>query len=332
MVESDFHSKLFSVDFARGGKAAIEKINSWAGEKTHGMIPELFAEELDPQTKLVLLNALYFKGAWAKAFEEELTTEEEFTFSAEKKKFQVPMMHIESNGLQAGICQEGHLVELPYKGGGRQSMLLFLPNETLLENSTISSTFLQTAILDNSETHMRRLPMKVDLALPRFKLESSVQLKEPLRKMGMRAAFEGGVDGADFSRMTGNRMLKIAQVVQKTMIEVNEAGAEAAAASAVQMIYYSGKVSLPTIALHFNRPFLFAIRDNRLQVNLFVGIVNKPEGGGGEVVKKVEAGEAKQKVSPVESSKEEEEHAENDNEISIDEILQLLEGREQMYY
>ena len=320
------------MDFARGGKAAIEKINSWAGEKTHGKIPELFAEELDPATKLVLLNALYFKGAWAEAFEEELTTEEEFTFSAEKKKFKVPMMHIESNGFRPSICQEGHLVELPYKGG-EQSMLLFLPNETLLEkpNSTISSLFLQTALLDSSEHTRRMLLMKVDLALPRFKLESSVQLKEPLRKMGMRAAFKGGVYGADFSRMTGNRMLKIAQVVQKAMIEVNEAGAEAAAASAVQMIYYSGKVSLPTIALHFNRPFLFALRDNRLQVNLFVGIVNKPEGGGGgEVVKKV-AVEAK-KVSPLEHSKEDEENAENDNEISIDEILQLLEGREQMSY
>ena len=276
-VESDFHSKLFIVNFAGNGKAAIDKINSWAGEKTHGKIPELFDEELDQDTKLVLLNALYFKGAWAEKFKKKHTTEEEFTLS-EEKKFNVSMMHKDDFNLRQTTTEEGHqLVELPFRGEV-QSMLLFLPNETLLAGNS-STTTITSAFYRAIKKHRALSKMRskvVDLSLPRFKIESSFQFKETLEKMGMRAAFDNTV--ADFRRMTRNKGLVIKQVVQRTMIEVNEAGAEAAAASAVQMVHLSARP--PRTSIHFNRPFLFAIRDNRLYVNLFVGIVNKPEGGG----------------------------------------------------
>ena len=289
VVESDFHSKLFSVDFANKPKAAIEKINSWAGEKTHGKIPELFDEELDQDTKLVLLNALYFKGAWAEAFKKKHTTEEEFTLSKEGKKFNVSMMHKDDFNLRQTTTEEGHqLVELPFRGEV-QSMLLFLPNETLLagNSSTTTTTTITSAFYRAIKKHNALSKMRskvVDLSLPRFKIESSFQFKETLQKMGMRAAFDNTV--ADFRRMTTNKGLVIEEVVQKTMIEVNEAGAEAAAASAVQMVHYSARP--PRTSIHFNRPFLFAIRDNRLYVNLFVGIVNKPVEGGSEVGAKEE--------------------------------------------
>ncbi len=290
IVESDFHSKLFSVDFADKPKAAINEVNNWVGEKTNGKIPTvLFAEEqLDKDTKLVLLNALYFKGAWAEKFKKKHTTEEEFTLS-EEKKFNVSMMHEELISLRQTTTEEGHqLVELPYRGEV-QSMLLFLPNETFLAGNssttaTTTTTTITSAFYRAIKKHKALSKMRskwVDLSLPRFKIESDSfqELKGILQKMGMRAAFEGGV--ADFSRgMTGGKGLKIAQVVQKTMIEVNEAGADVAAAAAspaVPFNYYS--LPLPPTSMHFNRPFLFAIRDNRLYVNLFVGIVNKPEGG-----------------------------------------------------
>ncbi|XP_017494835.1 PREDICTED: serpin B3-like, partial [Rhagoletis zephyria] len=228
IVESDFHSKLFSVNFAGNGKAAIEKINSWAGEKTSEKIPILFEEEqLDKDTQLVLLNALYFKGAWAEKFKKKHTTEEEFTWS-EEKKFNVSMMHEELISLRQTTTEEGHqLVELPYRGEV-QSMLLFLPNETFLAGNSSTTAATTTTTITSAfyraiKKHKALSKMRskwVDLSLPRFKIESDSfqELKGILQKMGMRSAFEGGV--ADFSRgMTGGKGLKIAQVVQKTMIE-----------------------------------------------------------------------------------------------------------------
>ena len=169
--------------------------------------------------------------------------------------------------------EEGELVELPYRGH-LLSMLLFLP--AVGDPPPISFTFLDFRKRHNGYSKMTA--RKVTLSLPRFKIESSLELKPTLRWMGIETAFE---DAADFSRMTGNggdggERLKLSQVLHKAVVEVNEEGSEAAAATMSQAVARSWDPRKP-IKLNFNRPFLFAIRCKPLQLTLFAGIVNKPQ-------------------------------------------------------
>ncbi len=259
---------LFDVDFIHHHEAARLRINRWVEKRTEEKIKDLVPKKLiDDATRLVLTNAIYFKGAWIEVFDEKDTKPAEFTVSP-GKKVEVPMMfqmrkhpYMEDGSLQ--------VLELPYRGD-ELSMLIVLPKDAAglskLERS-LSSEQIGRWMAD-----LR--PRKVNVYLPKFKLESKFELRAALTALGMKLAF---FDSADFSGMDGMRDLCISAVVHKAFVDVSEKGTEAAAASAVIM----GRSGVPRpsqkpVDFRADHPFLFAVYDNQNGNILFLGRMINP--------------------------------------------------------
>ncbi len=252
------------VDFT-SPETARATINGWAADRTNKLIPELIPPGvLNALTRLVLTNAIYFKGTWRTQFEPKRTRELPFTL-ATGDKVQTPMMHqtahfgyTEARGWQA--------LELPYQGR-ELSMVVVLPraHDGLPE---LEKVFTARFVAER----LRARSQKVVVALPKFKLESSFNLNKVLSAMGMVDAF---TMKADFSGMTRSTDLFITAVVHKAVVDVNEEGSEAAAATAV--------VPAPTnggkrVSFRADHPFLFLIRHNPTGSILFLGRVANPKG------------------------------------------------------
>jgi serpin B len=261
---------LDQVDFQKPEEAAA-KINGWVGRQTKEKIKELFEPKMiTKDTRLVLVNAIYFKGLWEKQFDKELTKDGDFHVSADKKVV-APMMHKTGDFM---IFEDSDLqvLWLPYKGGDL-SMIIFLPRETggIGVVETVVAPGMVTWWLDNA----RR--MDVDITLPRFKMTGSFELSDTLSDMGMTDAF---TSKADFSGMDGSRQLFISHVIHKAFVEVNEEGTEAAAATGVGMALTAAPTPRQKAKFIADHPFVFVIRDNRTHANLFMGrVVNPTEGG-----------------------------------------------------
>jgi serpin B len=273
LTKAHYGAELAQVDFETNTEAARQLINSWVEKKTERKIKDLLAPGiLDPLTRLVLTNAIYFKGDWAKEFNEEATEEQPFHITPEKT-VNVPMMHqstkfryMENDDIQA--------LEMNYKGDAL-SMMVLLPKEqdglASLERALSANLLKQWA--DSMQTR------KVDVYLPKFKLESKFSLKETLAAMGMADAFDPMK--ADFSGMTAaSRVsgtdpgLYISAVIHKAYVDVNEEGTEAAAATAVVMRLAAAPEEPPVFRA--DHPFLFLIRDNRSGSILFIGRMVNP--------------------------------------------------------
>lgn len=254
-----------AVDFA-ASDAARQTINDWVAEQTRDKIQDLIPEGvLNELTRLVLTNAIYFKAAWLLPFEESATQDDTFDL-LDGSEVQVPMMRqVESFGYLK--AEDFEAVELFYEGR-ELSMVILVPDEdqfTAFEQNLNAAT-IQSFI---NQLSVERL----DLSLPKFKVESSFGLAETLAAMGMPDAFD--VVKADFSGMTGQPDLYITDVVHKAFVDVNEIGTEAAAATGVVM----GLKSMPTgepIEVKIDRPFLFVIRDVQTGAMLFFGRVVQP--------------------------------------------------------
>ncbi|XP_068989080.1 serine protease inhibitor 3/4-like isoform X1 [Bombus flavifrons] len=222
LTEVYFRSASQLVDFARN-KEAANIINSWVEQNTNNLIKDLIKPEMiDNLTRLALVNAIYFKGQWKNKFDPKLTSDMPFHTSKVEVK-NVPTMY------KQGIYKYGDLVDLnakfvviPYKGD-EFSMVIILPNE--IDGLSDVEKKLQNTSLKNiiSQGYEERM----ELWLPKFKMESTLELNDVLKEMGLIDAFTG----ADFSAITDNASLYITDVVQKTYIEVNEEGSEAAAAT-----------------------------------------------------------------------------------------------------
>jgi serpin B len=252
------------MDFAMDAEQARLVINGWVEEQTEGRIRDLIPPGLvDAATRLVLTNAIYFNAAWANPFPEHQTADGAFHL-LDGTKVAVPMMHqvegmgyVEGKGFQA--------VELPY-AGHELSMLILLPDRDAFEffESSLDANRLETAL----EGMVRE---RVALTMPRFQFESEFRLNDALSALGMAQAFSGE---ADFSGMTGGRDLYISAVVHKAFVAVDEAGTEAAAATAVVM--RESAVMAESIEVTLDRPFLFLIRDHETGTILFAGRVIDP--------------------------------------------------------
>lgn len=265
-----FDAKLAPVDFRKPESA--KSINDWASRSTQGKIQNVVQWPFDPLTKVILANAIYFKGRWERPFEKSATKPRDFHPAAGGVK-RVPMM-----------SQKGHFnyqenadfqaVELPY-AGGRLEMYLFLP-------ATNSSPARFLAGLNEDAWRKKILPQFLDregnLMFPRFKLESDLTLNDSLEALGMRHAF----DDADFSGMAGEPLF-ISKVKQKSYVEVNEEGTEAAAVTTVTMRAMAIMEPVKPFEMIVNRPFFFVIGDRETQSILFMGLVFNPAGqnGGG---------------------------------------------------
>lgn len=268
-TEKNYGAALDRVDFKAAPEAARQTINQWVEQKTEDKIKDLIGPDvLHPQTKLVLTNAIYFKGDWETQFDKAQTKDEDFHVSP-SQTVKTPLMHREGsfNYFDGSTFQA---LEIPYKSR-ELSMIVLLPNDDAglpaLEQSLTASRAKQWL------SQLRAEP-KVVLTLPKFKFTRQFQLSKTLAAMGMPQAFDAR---ADFSGINPKRELYLSDVIHKAFVDVNEEGTEAAAATAVvvtrAMIAMRPK---PPIVFRADHPFLFLIRDNRSGAILFMGRVSNP--------------------------------------------------------
>jgi len=267
VLKNFYGAEANNVDFKGSAENVRREINKWVENKTNDKIKDLFAEgSLNDMTRLVLANAIYFKGSWGSAFEEKATKDQDFYLDSGSTA-SVPTMnkkddfkYAESNGVK--------VLEMPYQGE-KLSMLVFLPAKGSTKSFESSLSAKKIAELKGKLTSK-----EVSVSIPKFKFDKGYSLNDSLKKMGILEAFEPGL--ADFSGMDGTKDLFISQAVHKAFIEVNEEGTEAAAATGVAMAVTAMPIEEEPLAFKADHPFIFLIQDNESGNILFMGKVADP--------------------------------------------------------
>jgi serine protease inhibitor len=272
-AEEYYSANTTNLDFINQPEQSRLTINAWAEEKTNEKITNLIPEGvINPLTRLVITNAIYFKGTWVKQFDEEKTYETDFT-TASGAKVPVRMMQRTDEDAIFGYAETDTLqaLRMPYEheSGKELSMMVLLPKQGDLH---AVETALDAAMLKGLGDSMELQEVKV--YFPRFKCETQYSLSDTLRAMGMPTAFSGGA--ADFSGMDGTKNLFISDVVHKAYVEVNEEGTEAAAATAVVM-ELSAIEEEPVPVFRADHPFIFLIQDDDTGNILFIGSISNPK-------------------------------------------------------
>lgn len=260
-----YSSALFYTDFYQAQKAANE-INGWVEKNTRNKITNLLQPSaLSSDTRLVLVNALYFKGDWNKPFREERNSEEKFTIS-KKEEVTTTFMNGQINTWYYKDWLK-EIIEISYANRDYSMMIILPKNYRKLK---WVERFLSVKCMERYEDKKEKY--KVNLSVPKFKMGSEFNLKEVLQALGMKDAFAGS---ADFSGMTEDARLFIDEVIHKAVIDVNEAGTEAAAATAVVM--RKTAVLMESVTFKADRPFIYAIRNTKDGTIYFLGKVTNPE-------------------------------------------------------
>ena len=247
--------------------STLTTINQWVNTNTNGKITKIL-DEINPDTVLFLINAIYFKGTWQTEFDPSHTRDGTFHLGTDGEK-QVPMMTRTGDYPYYENHEEKfQAISLPY-GDGRMSMYIFLPYR-----ESDLNTFLNGLDTENWEHWISQFnEQEVFLSMPKFKLEYEKMLNNPLQSLGMDIAF--APEAADFSRMADlealGQNLYIGEVLHKAVVEVNEEGTEAAAVTSVGI-----RATSAPPAFIADRPFFFAIRDNETKTVLFMGTVVDP--------------------------------------------------------
>ena len=264
VLAENYGAGLRIVDFIGAPEEARITINDWVSQQTEDKIKDLIPQGLiNELTRLVLTNAIYFNAAWATPFSENATSGGAFRL-LDGGEVTVPMMRqTESFGYAEGDGYQA--VELPYDGS-ELSMVILLPEHGQFDNFEAS---LYLAKLNGILGVLGY--REVSLTMPKFEFESELGLKITLSDMGMPLAF---TPSADFSGMTGRPELFVTEVVHKAFVSVDEAGTEAAAATAVIV----GLTAVPEtpVTVNIDRPFIFLIRDIETGVVLFLGRILNP--------------------------------------------------------
>jgi serpin B len=267
LIKANYDGNLNEVDFVKAAEAARQTINAWVEKQTNGKIKDLIpGGVLNSLTRLVLTNAIYFKGNWASQFKPENTKDAPFTL-ADGKKINAPLMN-QTAEYKYMQTPDFKALELPYVEQ-ELSMVIFLPRKF-----DALPGFEKTLTTENLSRWMDQLrKQKVIVSVPKFKMTSQFSLAGVLGKMGMTDAFSPVK--ADFSGINGKTDLFISAIIHKAYVDVNEEGTEAAAATAVVI----GITSVPPQPPVFraDHPFLFLIRDNRSGSILFIGRVMNPK-------------------------------------------------------
>ena len=271
LLKKDYGATVTSLNYQREAEPARARINQWVDDKTRHKIAELIGPGvLNEITRMVLVNAIYFKGTWATPFPASSTRPDKF-YAQPDTAFTVPFMH-ERDHFRYGENDRLQMLTLPYIG--RQlEMVVLLPRSRDGIGPLESS--LTPASLAAWTSGMRE--QEVNVALPKFKMASGFSLAQPLKAMGLKDAFDP--ERADFSDMDGRaHWLYLSAVLHKAYIEVNEKGTEAAAATAVVMTPTALLIQKPPREFRADHPFLFLIRDSTTGSILFMGRVMKPGG------------------------------------------------------
>jgi serpin B len=267
--KADYQANLNLADFKTGAEAARHTINGWVAKQTKDKIQDILPPgSLDTSTRLVLADAIYFKGAWAKPFLKAGTSTQPFHLTANRQA-DVPLMHHFDQVKYMGN-DSFQAVELPYIGD-ELSLVALLPRK--IDGCGQLEGQLRPAFLARCLGEMKN--QRVELFLPKFKVESGFKLKDRLGKMGMPDAF---TPQADFSGMDGARDIFISEVFHKAWVDVNEEGTEAAAATvgAMKASAMPMRPPAPPPVFRAYHPFIFCIRDTRSGSLLFLGRLADP--------------------------------------------------------
>lgn len=267
-----FMADLFTVDFIKDASGATGAINEWVNEKTHGKIPEVLSSPLSTDTRLVLVNTLYYLGNWAVPFSEDNTYDQ--TFYGTAGESQVPFMH-DTRDVEYTEGETYQLISVPFQGDAEEegpfAMAFILPRpdasmEDVINELTEDGFSTKIAAIGNEE---------VIISIPKFEFEYGTSVAEIMQSRGMNLAFD---QNAEFDDMTGNENdLFISDIIHKTYIRVDEEGAEAAAVTVVIM----ETTAMPNEPIEktvfcADRPFIFAIYDTTDNTVLFTGITANP--------------------------------------------------------
>lgn len=267
LLASNYGAGMRLVDFQNAPEAARRQINDWVSDQTRKRIQNIIPPGLpDPDTRLALANAIYFKATWEHEFDPNDTSEAPF-YLLDGATVSVDMMGTGTGEEFAYAAGDGwQAIALPYKGGLTE-MVIIVPQAGNFE------TFESTLTGEGYNEILAALePQKVILSMPKFTFESEYGLSDTLVRMGMTDAFDP--DLADFSGMDGQRLLYISSVLHKAFIAVDEKGTEAAAATIIMM--GAGAMMPEGIVLTIDRPFFFVIRDVPTGTVLFMGRVVDP--------------------------------------------------------
>ncbi|XP_043593784.1 antichymotrypsin-2-like isoform X4 [Bombus pyrosoma] len=272
LTEVYFRSSPQLVNFAQSQEAA-NIINSWVEQNTNNLIKELItAEMLDGMTRLVLVNAIYFKGQWKDKFDPELTSDMPFHTSKLEVK-SVPTLYRRGKYTLGRLSDlNARFIVIPYKGD-ELSMIIILPNE--IDDLSDVEKKLQNISLTNIQS--QGYEVEAALWLPKFKMESMLELNDVLKEMGLTDAFTT----ADFSEIADGENLYISDVIQKAYIEVNEEGSEAVA---VTRRVVTKRKGITVENFRINQPFFYYIiktmnddKENDINLPIFCGFVREPK-------------------------------------------------------
>jgi len=260
-----YGASLNLLDFKNDSEKSRITINNWVSEKTKNKINDLLnPSTIDNATRLVLVNALYFKGAWKKQFKKEQNTKDKFQV-AKRDFIEADFMNTSVN---TWYYQDNYaeIIDIPYSDDDYSLMIIVPKSYRKLKKLEKK---LDQEYYNNYINHKEKKQIK--LSIPKFNIKSDYDLGETLVKMGLKDAFTGN---ADFSGITEQEKLYISQAIHKATIEINEEGTEAAAATAVVMRKMS--VMLDNVELKVDRPFIYILRNNQTNCIYFIGKVVNP--------------------------------------------------------
>ena len=263
-----YKGEAFAADFKMASERERQRINAWVEDKTKEKIKDLLPQgSVNSLTRLVLTNAIYFKGKWENQFKKDQTRDEDFWLN-ENQTTEVPMMW-KSGDFNYAQTEELQILEIPYEAG-ELSMLILLPKGKRAEDLRSLEESLTIDNLNFWRESLRGHEMD-EVFIPKFTFERSYQLKKNLEAMGMPLAFNRG--GADFSGINKEETLYVDDIYHKAFVEVNEEGTEAAAATGIEFETVSLR---PQAFFKADHPFIFLIQERTTGYILFMGKVANP--------------------------------------------------------
>ncbi len=270
-LERNYRAGLVSLDFAQS-EAARKTINDWVARQTADKIQNLIPSgAVNAGTRLVLTNAVYFKGDWQSPFASDVTANGEFHLRSKDPAITVPMMH-QTASFQYMENDQFQGLQMPYKGDDL-AMLILLP-KSVDGIGGLEST-LDSKLMDQTVAALHSA--RVQIAMPKFKMSQEFSLGKILGGLGITKALDP--HQADFSGMDGMRDLYLSEVVHKSFVAVDEKGTEAAAATGIVM-RATAMPAAPPLVFTADHPFIVMIRDTHTGVILFLGRVDDPSKGG----------------------------------------------------
>lgn len=267
-LQQHLQSETATTDFSGSPDESRHEINSWIAQQTEHRIPDLLPQgSITPLTRLVLVNAVYFFAGWQHPFIEGATRDGQFT-TARGMQRTVPLMQLVA-GVPVYMGDDTIAVELPYAGGDT-SFIAFMPRDP--DAFAQWQRTLDRDRFDRIRDALSRT--RADVTLPRFSAETSLSLPQTMQRLGMRNVFHP--DLADLSGISGNRDLYATDIIHRSVIDVDEQGTEAAAATAVIVGVRSVVGQDDPVRIRFDRPFVYALYDTHSESILFIGRVTDP--------------------------------------------------------